>query len=132
MIHTPKRPLPYRHELLIARLGPLANLCAAAIFLGLARAPGALATLGAIHLLSALANLIPLPKTDGSRILFDILALLLPLRIAEGICRAVSGITFCALLFLTLFLLLIPGSLAPFLLLGMLVLRAVSLSPPGP
>ncbi len=101
----PRRPLPYRRELLIAALGPLANLFFGLPLIAAARTPATL-TLGAVHLLTALTNLLPLPATDGGRLIADLLALLLPLPLGERIGRGLFGAVALALLFASLYLLL--------------------------
>ena len=121
---TPRVPLSYRHELSIALAGPLFNLAAGALLLTAAEATGPAAMLGTVHIFTALSNLWPLPGTDGDRALFDVMALLFPLDIAERGQRAVRALAFLLLLFLALWLLLSPGGGAALLLLSMLFLRA--------
>ena len=118
----PTRPLPYRHELCVAAAGPLANLLAA-IPLLLSGSDG-YRMLGGVHLVTALSNLLPIGRCDGARVLGALLALLLPLRIAERLMAAISAITFSALLFFLLFLLLHEGGGGVILLLISLFLRA--------
>ena len=125
MTLSPARPLPYRHELIIAAAGPLSNLLFALPLLSLGTGTATL-TLGGVHLLTALVNLLPLWGCDGSRILFSLLALLLPLRIAEGIASALSLFAFFLLLFSLLFLLLLEGGGGVLLLLLSLLTRAKS------
>lgn len=122
---TPRVPLSYRRELLIALLGPLANLAVAIPLLTVGGATSPTAMLGAVHLFTALSNLLPLPGTDGDRALFDLLALSLPLGAAEGVRHGVRLFAFLFLLFLGLWLLLSPGGGAAILLLSMLILRAI-------
>ena len=124
MTLSPTRPLPYRHELVIAAAGPLLNLLVALPLLSFGTGAATL-TLGAVHLLTALANLLPLGGSDGSRIARSLLALLLPLRLAEGVASALSLFSFFLLLFFLLFLLLFEGGGGVLLLLLSLLTRAV-------
>ena len=119
---SPRRPLSYRHELVITLLGPLANLAAAFPLLLYTDNP-AIVLLGAINLFTAIANLLPLGGNDGERILGDLLALHLSPALAARLTHAVSFFCFVFLLFFALFLLLSPGGGAPFLLLATLLLR---------
>ena len=122
---SPLRPLPYRHELSIAAAGPLSNLLFALPLLLFGSGKGIL-LLGWVHLLTALVNLLPLKGSDGGRVLFSLLALLLPLRIAEAISSLLSLSVFFLLLFFFLFLLLFEGGGGVLLLLFTLLSRARS------
>lgn len=123
MTLSPARTLPYRHELIIAAAGPLANLLFALPHLVLGGGAATL-TLGAVHLLTALINLLPLRGCDGARILFCLLALLFSLRIAEVVTSTLSASAFFLLLFFLLFLLLFEGGGGVLLLLLALLARA--------
>ena len=118
----PHRPLSYRHELVIAVAGPLANLALFAILLVSGRTE--LLPLAAVQLLAALSNLLPLGRSDGARILLCAASLLLPLRPAELVTRTLSLLVFCPLLFFLLYLLLLDGGDSALLLLLALLLRA--------
>lgn len=120
---SPTRTLPYRHELLIAAAGPLSNLLFALPLLLFGSGAGLL-LLGWVHLLTALVNLLPLPGCDGGRTLFSLLALFLPLRIAEAVFSLLSLAVFFLLLFSFLFLLLFEGGGGVLLLLISLLSRA--------
>ena len=122
---SPTRPLAYRHELPIAAAGPFSNLLFALPLLLFGTGTGVL-LLGWVHLLTALVNLLPLPGCDGGRILFSLLALLLPLRIAETVASLLSLAIFFLLLFFFLFLLLFEGGGGVLLLLLSLLARARS------
>lgn len=120
---SPRRPLPYKSELVIALLGPIANLSLALPLLLLGRTEGVL-TLGAVHLLTALCNLLPLGGCDGGRALFSATALLFPLRVAECVRAAASSAALFFLLFSFLFLLQSEGGGGVLLLLCALLARA--------
>ena len=97
---APSRPLPYRHEWVIALAGPCANLALALPLLSLGGPP--CAALGAVHLMTALSNLVPLGRCDGARALSALLSLILPPRAAEGVTAGVSLFSFVTLLFFLL------------------------------
>ncbi len=118
---VPRRPLPYRHEWAIALAGPLSNLALAIPFL---IRGGEAAAVGAVHLLTALANLLPFGRSDGARALPALLSLALSPYTAERVARGVSHITFFALLFPLLYLLLFEGGGGVLLLLLSLLSRA--------
>lgn len=118
----PRRPLPYRHELLIAAAGPLANLLAALLLFSLRSSVALLP--GIVHAMTAAANLIPLGQNDGARALFSLLAILFPLKAAEGAAHIIGAVSFFLLLFSMLFLLLHQGGGGILLLLITLLLRA--------
>lgn len=121
----PRRPLPYRREAVIALCGPLFNLLAALPLLLVHDLPPPLRALGAIHLFSALSNLVPLKGTDGDLLLFDLSALLCPLAVADRI-RVIARLSASVLLlFFALRLLLFPGGGAALFLLASLLFRAL-------
>ncbi len=121
----PRRPPGYGREAAIALCGPLFNLLLAFPLLFCEATGPALRALGAVHLFSALANLIPLKGTDGDLFLFDMSALLLPLPVAEAIRRGARLTSTLLLLFFALRLLLFPGGGAALLLLSSLLYRAL-------
>ncbi len=121
----PRHPLSYRHEAIIALAGPLFNLLLALPLLLADPLPPPLKALGAVHLFSALMNLVPLGGNDGDLVLFDTAALLFPLPIAEAIRRAARLTASLLLLFFALRLLLFPGGFAALFLLASLLFRAL-------
>ena len=65
----PKRMLSYREELLVAAVGPAANLCLFALLLPFCRISRYLTAFAIINLLTAISNLLPIEGNDGYRIL---------------------------------------------------------------
>lgn len=122
----PVRPLPYRKELWIALAGPLANLALALPTLFVSEASLPLAALAAVHLFTALCNLLPIGGSDGARALFAVLALTLPLGAAERIFALLSRLSLAVLAFALFYLLLSPGGGGALLLLLSLVARAAT------
>lgn len=120
---TPRMPLSYRHEALVAAAGPLANLALAIPLLYFGRGEGA-AALGSVQLFCAAVNLLPLRGGDGGRTARAVLLLLLPPRVAERLADALSLFTVFFLLFALLYLLLSPGGAGIFLFLITLLQRA--------
>ena len=123
---VPPRPLPYRKELWIALAGPLANLALALPTLFVSEASLPLAALAAVHLFTALCNLLPIGGSDGARALFAVLALTLPLGAAERIFALLSRLSLAVLAFALFYLLLSPGGGGALLLLLSLVARAAT------
>ena len=121
-----KRPLPYGREAIIALAGPLANLALALPLLLLAGVGEIGRQVGAVQLLCALLNLLPLSASDGGRALLALLSLLLPLRVAEVLGRAAAAVTLTLLLLLALFLLHSPGGGGALFLLAGLLSRATA------
>lgn len=120
---TPRTPLSYRHEAIVAAAGPLANLALALPLLTLLDGEGT-AALGTVHLFCALSNLLPLGGSDGGRICTAILHLLFPVRTAGAVSAALGRLTLVFLLFFLLYLLLRPGGGSVLLLLICLLGRA--------
>ena len=122
MLLTPKSPLSYGGELVISLLGPLFNLAAAFLLPALFPPTSALLSFSALHLLCGLASLLPLPDTDGGHALFDLLALIFPLRLTVGLHTAITLSFGFLLIFSLLFLLLFGGgALVSFLLFSILL-----------
>lgn len=122
MLLTPRTPLSYKGELTVLLCGPLFNIAATLLLPILFPKSEPLLSFSVIHLLCALSSLLPLPDTDGSRALFDLLALFLPLRIAEGFILFLTRSFSFLLIFSLLFLLLFGGgALVSFLLFSILL-----------
>ncbi len=122
LLLSPKSPLPYRSELLVALLGPLFNLSAALLLLRFFPGSQAMLSFALIHLVFGVSNLLPLPGNDGARALFDLSALLFPLRVAEVVSGGIVSLLTVLLLFSLFFLLLGGGgALAAFLLFSLLL-----------
>ncbi len=122
----PARPLPYRKELWIALAGPLANLSLALTTHFWCDEAVPQTALAAVHLLTALCNLLPVGGSDGARALFAALALMLPLRAAERTFKLLSFLSLAALAFALFYLLLSPGGGGALLLLLSLMARAAT------
>ncbi|HBJ18246.1 MAG TPA: hypothetical protein DDY70_00650 [Clostridiales bacterium] len=75
MVCTPRRPLSYREEIIVAAAGPLTNLIFALLFLFLLPLGRSFfAAFIFCELLTALSNLLPVHGYDGERILTAVLA----------------------------------------------------------
>ena len=123
LLLSPTRPIAYRREIPILLLGPLFNLALAIPLLLFCRTAGGV-TLAAVHLFSALCNLLPLRRNDGGRALYDALALFTDPDTAERISALTSSVFLILLILLFLFFLLSPGGGGVILLLIALLSHA--------
>ena len=110
-ILMPSRSLSYKSELIIALFGPLFNLLFgfALLFFSLPSPSDAEYYFIILNIMTALYNLLPISFLDGGRILFSLSALIFPLYVAEKTRELVSFLFLLALLFLSLWLIMMKG-----------------------
>lgn len=121
-----RRPLAYGREAVICLAGPLANLLLA---LPLLLSPGVGANgklTGAVHLMTAVTNLVPLGASDGGRALRALLSCLLPLGAVDAITGGVALLSGAVILLFSLFLLHSNGGSGGVILLVWLLVRATA------
>ena len=121
-----RRPLSYGREAVVCLAGPLANLL---LSLPLLLCPGIGAAgklTGAVHLLTAAANLLPLRASDGGRAVRALLSSVLPLGAVEAIAGALALTTVAVILLFSLFLLHSAGGGGGLILLVGLLSRATA------
>lgn len=107
-----KGDLPsYKREAAVALAGPLFNLLSAALLLLFPVShSGFLSLFVSASLFLGLLNLLPIKDLDGGRVLFCLLAPLLPLNAAGRIVRLLSFCTILSLWMLSVYLLLRLGA----------------------